>query len=330
VKRLAVFAILNLLLLACNQIQKNRVDSSEDLNTGTMQAREDPISGQLILVEAGRPILQYNYRIIQPGAVLEVVTKDNLIYARPRSDYIHPLYGLNGEELTLDWPVDHPHHRGIYWAWPEVKFGDEMGDLHALQKVFARPTGEFRLSSTAEYAEIEAENRWLWQEREPIVQELAVIRAHRTDIEGRIIDLAFYFTALQEGVSVTRRGTEHYGGLNVRLAQVADQKIEFHTDSPTSDPRMAWAQLSGIFSGSSSLTGISIFQHRANPDYPGDWVQYPELNWFQPTFPAAKSRYRIEKDETLLLRYRIWIHPDAAGVSEHILKWKDFNETPPM
>ena len=64
------------------------------------------------------------------------------IYARARSDYIHPLFGLEGETLTKDWSTDHPHHRGIYWAWPEVDWRGQRGDLHALQHVFARPTGK--------------------------------------------------------------------------------------------------------------------------------------------------------------------------------------------
>ena len=66
------------------------------------------------------------------------------IYAVPRSNYIHPVYGLSGEMLTRDWSKDHPHHRGIYWAWPEVEFGKKLGDLHALQIVFARPTGKIK------------------------------------------------------------------------------------------------------------------------------------------------------------------------------------------
>jgi hypothetical protein len=41
----------------------------------------------------------------------------NRIYARARSDHIHPLSEPGGAVLTKDWPVDHPHHRGIYWAW---------------------------------------------------------------------------------------------------------------------------------------------------------------------------------------------------------------------
>jgi hypothetical protein len=30
-----------------------------------------------------------------------------------RANYIHPLYGLDGEILTEDFPADHLHHRGL-------------------------------------------------------------------------------------------------------------------------------------------------------------------------------------------------------------------------
>ena len=33
-----------------------------------------------------------------------------------RSNYVHPLYSLSGEILKEDFPDDHPHHRGIFWA----------------------------------------------------------------------------------------------------------------------------------------------------------------------------------------------------------------------
>ena len=34
----------------------------------------------------------------------------------PRANYVHPLYGLNGEVLTEEFPEDHFHHRGIFWS----------------------------------------------------------------------------------------------------------------------------------------------------------------------------------------------------------------------
>jgi hypothetical protein len=54
-----------------------------------------------------------------------------------RANYIHPLYGLDGEILTEDFPADHPHHRGVFWAWHQVWLGDKkLGDSWAAQDFF--------------------------------------------------------------------------------------------------------------------------------------------------------------------------------------------------
>jgi len=276
-----------------------------------MRVTCDLATGQVDLTESDKPVLRYNYRTVEPGEVLDKVTPANRIYARARSDYIHPLYGLLGEVLTRDWSVDHPHHRGIYWAWPEVDYGQERGDLHALQKVFARPTGKLRLQGGAVFAEVEAENLWLWEDRDPIVREVAVIRAYRATERGRVVELAFRFVALKDGVTLARRGTEHYGGLNVRMATPASQAISVHTDPTNALPRRAWSDLSGLFSGAGTASGLTVLQCRQNLDYPGDWVQYPDLSWCQPTFPGAGTRYALRRDQPLVLRFRLFIHTAA-------------------
>lgn len=68
------------------------------------------------IIDSGQPVLTYNYGIVP---VPEGITGK---YAVQRSNYIHPLYGPNGEVLTADYQKDHAHHRGIYWAWPEVSY----------------------------------------------------------------------------------------------------------------------------------------------------------------------------------------------------------------
>ena len=40
-----------------------------------------------------------------------------------RANYVHPLLDLDGEPLTEDFPADHPHHRGVFWAWHQVRIG---------------------------------------------------------------------------------------------------------------------------------------------------------------------------------------------------------------
>ena len=282
--------------------------------SAVMQVKANAGSGSIEIAEQGRPVLSYQYRPVEPGAVLDQVAPANRIYARARSDYLHPFYGLHGEVLTRDWPIDHPHHRGIYWAWPEVEFGRERGDLHALQQVFARPTGRVEVESGPVFAQIRAENRWWWADHEAIVTEVAVIRAYRAAVEGRVVDLAFQFVALKPGVTLARRETTHYGGLNVRLATPRDQAIVTHTDPATATPRRAWSDLSGFFAAQAS--GLTVLQSPANPEYPGDWVQYPELSWCQPTFPASGTRYSLRPGEPLVLRFRLWVHAGPRGTDE--------------
>ncbi len=277
-----------------------------------VEAVELPDSHQILLREGNTRILQYNYRTIEPGELLNKVTAANRIYARARSDYIHPVYGPQGEELTYDWPIDHPHHRGIYWAWPEVTYGQDMGDLHALQKVFARPTGKIQLNSGQKFAEIRAENEWRWEDRDPIVRENVVIRAYRATPEGRAIDLQFEFVGLKDGVTIARRGTDKYGGLNVRMATPVSQNIRAFTNEAGANPCRAWSDLSGTFPGASAPSGLTVLQHPENPCYPGEWVQFPELSWCQPTFPAAKTRFPLSREKPLVLRYRLWVHPGGA------------------
>ncbi len=291
----------------------------EDPQPAVMLADRVPANGQLELREQGRPILRYNYQTVEPGDVFQKVSEGNRIYARARSDYIHPLHGPTGEVLTQDWSLDHPHHRGIYWAWPEVDFEGERGDLHALQRVFARPTGKVTLQSGPVFAQVEAENVWRWEDREPIVREVTRIRAYRAVAGGRVVDLTFHFVALRDGVSIARRDTRLYGGLNVRLATPQEQAIRVHNDPLGIVPRRSWSDLSGRF-GRDGYSGLTILQHRENPEYPGDWIQYPELSWCQPTFPTAGTRYPLRRGQPLALRYRLWVHTDGRSAPE-VASW---------
>jgi hypothetical protein len=287
----------------------------------TMNAVTDTSTGQILLTDGGKPVLRYNYSTVYEKDAIDTLAANKYIvtptdtfmanpsiYAVPRSNYIHPIYGPSGELLTRDWSKDHPHHRGIYWAWPEVDFGSKRGDLHALQIVFARPTGRIILQSGPVYAQVEAENIWKWNDTVPVVEEIAVIRAYSSSGIGRVIDLAFRFTALRDSITIARRETNLYGGLNVRMQTPKLQKISFHSDSTGMTPRRAWSDLSGLFAGAEGASGLMVLQNNGNPDYPGEWIRYPELSWCQPTFPASGTRYKLGKGKSLVLRYRLLVH----------------------
>lgn len=318
----------------------------------------DTKSGQVIIEEAGKKVLQYNYQTVYEKDVIRPESKKDValsfsnmsglyfeeylkahpkmkkdtsvtssIYSVPRSDYIHPLYGLEGEMLTRDWPDGvHPHHRGIFWAWPEVEYGKKRGDIYALQRVFARPTGNIEYTSGSVYAEINAENLWMWEDTVPIVNEHAVIRVYRSTSNRRIIDLSIKLLALKDSVTIATRFTNSYGGLNIRMQTPEKQEISFFADEEGAKPLRAWSDFNGIFEGNNSASGLMVLQHHGNPEYPGSWREYPALAWVQPTFPSPETRYPLSKEVPLILRYRLIIHAGAKP-SEDILKesWDIYN-----
>lgn len=308
---------------------------------GKMKASTDS-NGQVSLTENGKPILRYNYQTVYEtdeyalnglDANEYVVTENDTfmanpsIYAVARSNYIHPVFGLDGEILTRDWSKDHPHHRGIYWAWPEVDFGKTRNDLHALQKVFARPTGRIELTNGSDFAQVEAENLWIMEDGVmPIAREIALIRAHAKSETVRIIDLVYKFEGLKDSVTIARRGTDAYGGLNIRMMTPKSQKLSYHTDKAKEQQQRVWSDLSGVFTGNENPSGLSVFQHQENPEYPGDWVEYPELSWVQPTFPTTGTRYSLEPGKPLVLRFRLIVHTGGKPDKKIMEKlWDDYH-----
>lgn len=273
--------------------------------------------GKFTCMDGEARVLCYNFKTVPvpPGVKGK--------YAVARSDYVHPIYGPAGEVLTTDFPKGHPHHRGLYWAWPEVMWKGQKRDLHALQGVFARPVKIVRRESGSVLACIEAENVWKWGDKEPIVREWATIRAFRRSGTDRVLDFTFRFEAIQPGVTVARRGTTHYGGINLRMSPRKEQKIRW---SP--ERKQAWAELVGIPNDGKSPVGITILQHSGNPRFPGDWQPYPKLNWLQPTFPSKKERFELKVGTPLVLRCRLVIHPGSYDDARSDAIFSAYQEIP--
>jgi hypothetical protein len=284
---------------------------------------------QWVFSEDGKPVLQYNYATVSPPeGYYKSLHKSNRRYAVPRSDYIHPLYGLDGEPITADWNKDHPHHRGIYWAWPETTCASEKGkltDLHALQEIFAHPTGKLETTRNADGSlTLAAENLWFWKNKEAVVTELAKITVFPRTATERKINLEFHFTALQDGVTIARRQTKHYGGLNVRMAKLPKWKSFSVPAKKTASAAAlpAWTGASWEKPGAGTPSEFVVFESAANPDYPGDFITYPNLNWFQPTFPASGKRFPLKKGEPLVLRFQLWIHDGAPSDEQKKQIWQ--------
>ena len=141
-----------------------------------------------------------------------------------RANYVHPLYGLDGEVLTEDFPADHLHHRGIFWAWHQLWVGGtKLGDGWATRN-FDWDVRSVRVQEQSdENVALEAHVVWKsaaeegGQTRE-VVEERTVIRVHRATEGARKIDFEIGLRALVSEVRIGGSEDEKgYGGFSVRV-----------------------------------------------------------------------------------------------------------------
>ncbi len=259
------------------------------------------------LWESDQPVLVYNHGLqTRPG-----VPED-----RRRSSYVHPLYGLDGEVLTDDFPKDHCHHRGLFWAWPHVRSGGQEYDLWMLRGIrqqFERWTD--RRAGPAE-AVLGVENGWYVGQRRVVREEVGMRVSPATDA-GRAIDLELRWTALDEPVTLWGAAGKSYGGFSLRFAPRQETVITTATGRQQEDlnlTRLAWADLTARFAGAPGPSGVAVFVHRGHPDYPPTWItrHYGFLGVGWPgTAPAV-----LQPGKAVTCRYRLWIHRGQADVAQ--------------
>jgi len=298
---------------------------------GVVDARFDKKRQAVDVSDGGLPVLRYNQGTVPPPPEIvehfQTKGKPPLYYAR--GDYIHPLCGPDGEQLSDDYSLNHPHHRGVFWAWPVVRWKGEARDIWAVRVLptqpgggWARPVSMRRVVSGPVLAVIDAQNVWKWGDRTPIVREDVSIRVFRQQNRCRFVDIEVQLTALVDELSIGGRPNAGYGGFTFRtFPEFDERKIDMHVDPANTTPRRAWFHLTGSFPGGKGPAGVALMEHVTNPDYPSwpnpqnaDRVpgEYPRWRTVQPAWPGDRE-VRLAKNEPLLLKHRLWIH---AGVSD--------------
>jgi hypothetical protein len=260
----------------------------------------DVTTTSLGLWEGDRPVLVYNHGVI---------ASSNAPADRARSSYVHPLYGLDGEVLTDDFPKDHYHHRGLFWAWPHVKIGESETDLWMLKGIRTQFEHWLRREVNNSTAVLGVQNGWFIGDRK-VVEEQVWLRVLTATSEGRAIDVELTWTPLK--APLTLRGAEgkSYGGLTLRFAPRTGETIITTPDGRSKEDlpiaHLPWADLSAQFAGAKAPSGAAIFIAPEHPDFPPEWltrhygvlcVGWPGVK--EQTIPAGKSIH---------VRYRVWIH----------------------
>ena len=271
----------------------------------------DDKTATLRLTEHDKPVLAYNYGVITDE---KVPKSDN---RRSRACYIHPLWGVNGEVLTDDFPKDHYHHHGVFWAWPHVEIEGEKHDLWMYKDIVQRTVARLACDAGPLAAVLGVENGWFIGDRKVMIERVWMEVAKATPT-SRAIDLDFTWIPIDRPITLRGAEGKSYGGLTIRFA-VKDQKqavITVPSGAPAKDLSEAplpWADMTYPFAGATQLSGAAIFVPRDHPDYPPTWLtrHYGPLCLGWPgvdgkTFPPG---------EPIHVRYRVWIHSGAVDTA---------------
>ena len=266
----------------------------------------------LKLCEGDRPVLVYNFGTITDEKVPKTDSR------RSRACYVHPLWGLNGEVLTDDFPKDHYHHHGVFWTWPHVGIGGKQYDLWAKGDISQRFVGWLDRSEGPVAAVLGVENGWFVGDKKVMIERVW-LRCFKAAENDRALDLDLFWIPVDQPITLRGAEEKSYGGLTMRFA-VGNERDSLITvpqgpakqDLP--DTPLAWADLSARFKGAASTSGAAIFVPRDHPDYPPTWLtrHYGPLcvGW-----PGVKGR-TFEPGKPIHLSYRIWIHRSTVGVEQ--------------
>lgn len=254
------------------------------------------------LFEGSQPVFVYNHGVMQ---------REGVPADRARSTYLHPIYGLDGEVLTDDFPKDHYHHRGLFWAWPHVRIGGGHYDLWALEGIEQRFERWLVRDTNPGQATLGVENGWFVGDRK-VVREEVWLRVSPANARERFIDLEFAWTPLSEPMALEGAEGKSYGGLTLRFAPRTNTVITTPLGQGGQDltiTRLPWADFSARFAGREQSSGAAIFVAPDHPDFPPEWLTRHYgvlcLGW-----PGVKAK-TFQPGETIRCRYRLWIHRGA-------------------
>jgi len=242
-----------------------------------------------------------------------------------RASYVHPLTGLDGEVLTEDFPDDHPHHRGIFWAWHQMLVGGKsVGDSWSCQTigwdvrqvaVIDTPAGSAAVKVT-----IHLKSPKFKSGKEAFLEETVTIRAHRIINGSRAIDFTIALRAMVEA-EVKIGGAENdkgYGGFSTRIVMPSDLTMTGPKGAvtPKRTPVAAgeWLNFAGKFGQNKSA--IAVLVHSSNPGYPQPWILRKKGSAQNVVYPG---RHAITgpRNKPLVLRYRLLLHKQADLAKQH-------------
>ena len=236
-----------------------------------------------------------------------------------RCNYIHPLWGIDGTVLTEDFPVDHLHHRGIFWAWHQVWIGDKpIGDPWAIKDFEQQVTDIEYAAKGAGVAEFKTEVQWkspLWinqGKRMPYIKENTKITIYPKKGNYRKIDFEIHLLALVDNLKIGGSADEKgYSGFSVRMV-LPDDVAFFGPEGEITPENNAvksagYVNVSGSVGKNNSSGGIVMADHPENPGFPQSWILRKNNSMQNAAYPG-NILIPVSTQKPLILKYSLLVY----------------------
>lgn len=243
-----------------------------------------------------------------------------------RTNYIHPLWNVDGMILTEDFPSDHFHQRGVFWAWHQILIdGESLGDgweLKNYKQEVVHSKGRQNVDGTVSLINTVNWESDLYRPEGkfiPYLQEDNEIVVYPVEKNFRRIDFIIKLTAL--GLPVSIGGSEDekgYSGFSIRMKLPDD--VIFKGLNGVLEPQNTsisakdYVDVSGTLDGTSS-GGVVIIDHSSNPGYPQEWILRKSKSMQNVKYPG-RNPVTILSQKPLTLSYSLILYKENISTNK--------------
>ncbi len=303
---------------------------------GRVMAKPSP--GKVTLLEKDMPVLTYRTERTEfpPG-------RTDLTPIYQRGGYIHPVLSPSGKQVTDDYPVNHKHHHGIWFAWTHTEFEGRTPDFWNMGdgKGFVEFMGLDKTWSGAVHAGFISQHQQMDSTQKGAKPKTALLETwvvklyamgSQTKQPCYVFDMEITDKCAAGPVKLPKY---RYGGIGLRgnWAWNGKDKLNFLNSEGVTDRSKGdkgetvgrWAHIGGLVDG--ALTGMAVLDHPDN-------VRSPQPQRIHPTepflnlAPQQAGDVEITPEKPLTLRYRFVVADGAPDKAELDRLWNDYAHPP--
>lgn len=260
--------------------------------------------------------------------------------------YFHPLC-VNGYDITLERPADHPWHRGLWFSWKlinKINYWEED-----VAKGYSKGRSYIKEVSTELHSDhsatINIKMAYAPDGDKVILEEYRTLKISAPDRNGGyVIDWKLKFFAKDTALVFDRTPPAKlggpaanwggYGGLSYRASGMMTRPVFTSSTGWTTKHDLTgeagdahWIDMTAAVSGTAGqLAGITIFDHVDNPRAPSPWyIWFTEgQNIFFTPALLYNEAMKIKANEKFVLNYRTYIHAGRPARSDLEKMYADF------